>query len=187
MLAISIDTALIVAIIGLTGSIIVAILNTAILAPRNARLEAERVREEATKQHSERLGQLRDALYSEMVHAYCMLKNVAAQAREAGKYKVPKEAIQLFACSDIYDFTRKDPVIFYQLSDAHAIDTFFREIKRAANWANLTQYTDGVPREDLLRFFNVVEGLIIHDEITLDFGLLNKFAGRRDAAMSLRN
>lgn len=121
MVAFSIDSALIVAIIGLTGSIIVAVINAAILEPK-------KMRDERRDQHDTRQQQLRKALYSEMAHVYCTFKTLGEENAQA--HKIPRSALVLCSCFDIYDFTRNDPISFYELPDAHSIDTFYRQMRR---------------------------------------------------------
>lgn len=150
---VSVDTAIIVAVITVSGSVILAVINTGFIQPWRARKD----RNEEQKNRKE---ELQNALYSEMIHSYCLLKEVygclffkkddngklrvdyqrfsdphnveyaLSHPEQKGENDIP-QTIRILNefqdhCFDVYNFTRNDPVLFYQLPDAHEIDVVYR-------------------------------------------------------------
>jgi len=150
---VSVDTAIIVAVITVSGSIILAVVNTAFIQPWRARKD----RNEEQKNRKE---ELQNALYSEMIHSYCILREIYGcsffKKDDNGKLRVDyqrfsnplsveyalshpeqksendiPQTIRILNefqnhCFDVYNYTRSDPVLFYQLPDAHEIDVVYR-------------------------------------------------------------
>ncbi len=138
-----VDAVIVAAIIALIG----LLANGMYFEPKRAREdrknEWDRLREEREfqrqKQETEkenRKKELRDALYSEMANVYCMIKKIIDSSKNS-KW-LDKQSIDQAACFDVYESTRRNPVIFYQLEDAQEIDRVYRELQQTLIRAVLT-------------------------------------------------
>lgn len=175
MVDISIDTALIVAIVGLISSIILAVLNTAVLEPWRARRDAKLKKEEAEAAHKVQLVQLREAIYSEMAFIYCSLKRILDTQGENADVQISMRSLVSFLSSNVYRNARKDQILFYQLSDSHAIDTFYRTLKMKIP---IKARDDETALIDLRWYLDEFEEGM-SGSLNLDLNLLKKFAATR--------
>lgn len=213
---------LIAAVVGLIAVVIVAILNGAVFEPSRAEKEREHQRKmgidereyqrrlnkqkQETKEQEERnrseaqKTQLRNSLYSEMAHAYCMFKNLLshqptlsslgdlsdvmqsrAEIRAWLDKTVNPRTINALSCFDVYNFTRRDPTLFYQLPDPHAIDSFYRALSWSLDPNASNAPIDGAPFAPrtlfwLKYFISELEATIVGGAVKLDIGLLKQFA-----------
>jgi len=95
-------------------------------------------RKEQNQERGTQKRELRNALYSELAHLYCLLKETLDEYTYVhfmeAVFQVPDEITKIVKIMrdikdnyfNVYKFTRKDPVLFYQLSDAQAIDEIYR-------------------------------------------------------------
>lgn len=161
--------------------------------------QTRKAREEHNKAEAQKTG-LRNALYSEMAHTYYLFKNLLShqpnvsslgdlpdvlQSRaEIGAWlgqKVDPATINAISCFDVWQYTRKDPVLFYQLSDAQAIDSFYKGLMASVDPEASNAPIGGAPFAPQtlfwIKFFvSELETLIVEGGIKLDIDLLKQFA-----------
>jgi hypothetical protein len=110
----AVTATLVVAIITLAGTLVVTILNATWLETRR-QLIKRKIEKKA----------LRDALYSEMAWTVSALTNELTTPSVTG-WKGFKEREFSLMKSDVYNYTRKKPTLFYELEDAHPIELFYQ-------------------------------------------------------------
>jgi hypothetical protein len=114
-----ITATLITAVIALTGSFVVTILNATILESRRQ----NRIRETEKKA-------LREALYREIFFTLvgiCTSINTVISGKPTS-WIVLKKGLPMLLSLEVYHYTRKNPTLFYQLPDAFQIDLFYRRV-----------------------------------------------------------
>jgi hypothetical protein len=112
----AVTVALVVAIITLIGTLVVTILNATWLETRRQLIKRE-IEKKA----------LHDALYSEMAWTVSALSDLATRTKKPPTdWKSLNEGVSSITNLAVYNYTRKEPTLFYQLSDAHPIELFYQ-------------------------------------------------------------
>jgi len=116
--------------------------------------------------------QLREALYSEMAFAYCSLRRLLETQGKNGEAAISMRSLVSFMPCDMYENARKDLLLFYQLPDSYAIDTFHRTLKMKIP---IPARHDETALIDLRWYLDEFEGGM-SGSLNLDLNLLKKFA-----------
>jgi hypothetical protein len=128
----TVTVALVVAIITLIGTLVVTILNATWLETRR-QLIKRKIEKNA----------LHDALYSEIAWTVSALADMITNPTRVSLWSTFLDRASSLMNLDAYNYTRREPTLFYQLDDAHRIELFYqwmiftqRDIEEAANlWA----------------------------------------------------
>jgi hypothetical protein len=166
---------------GLLGSIIIVVLNEAFFAPQRAKDEREHQRKMDREKLEEQKRQLRKALYSDMVIAYCTLSRFFAMldaANLSGSATLTPEQIERTRHLIDFDFfdsiLQNYQLLFWQLPDAQVIATFYTIMKNSLKNAAFAELM--TPK----KVAEQLEWGLIHSEIQMaghygfDVGLLRE-------------
>lgn len=173
MVDFSVDSAIFWAIVGLILTIIGAVVNTGLVEPWRDRKEREAQKKEAQDAHLYQLQELRDALYSEIAYIFCVfikfLKKCEDDGIPADQVDVVKEIIPTVT----YDYSRSNIMLFTQLKDSHAIDTFYRSLKTLMTMSHgsgepQNQQPKCVSGTDVVKFLKNQEDALIDRSLNLD-------------------
>lgn len=138
---------LIGAIIALAASLIVAFLGATYLETRRQ-----------NSKHETEKKALRDALYNEIGWTVRAIVNIITIHEREPTFEFQKRyfwatweefrtALSEDTCTEVYDYTREHPVLFYELKDAQNIEFFYREIKEEL-FKRLDAYAAITPEKD---------------------------------------
>jgi hypothetical protein len=118
---------IVAALIGLVVTVAGGVINLAYIEPNKDRAAREEKEQEELEKKEEVKNELHLALYSEIVSVYCGLKRSVAELKSKNKdEKLPARFFKTLATFDLYHTLRLgNPMSFYQLDDAHAIDAFY--------------------------------------------------------------
>ncbi len=143
----AVNAAIVVALITLFGLLI----NGMFLEPRRNREEREFQRQKQETEKEDRKKELHNALYSEMAHTYSRFMSTLKSMASSEDQNISSLFIASWPTTryldlmielqnrflesgfDVYKFTRKNPVLFYQLQDASALDDMYRSLLTTVN------------------------------------------------------